>query len=715
MTSAQIGIGRAPRERIATHPPQPVGRRLRAAPRAGMLVDRRRLLQPLADATSLALLVAPAGYGKTTLLRQWAERDGRPFTWMTAGEPNDGSALRDALSRWAEAGRGAVLVVDDAHLLKARASRDALAGAVRESGPEHVLAIASRSDPGLPVGRLRTQDRLVELGPYALAMTEREAAMLLRRAGAPQDPADVAVLHARTEGWPAALHLAALALRDHDATLESFAGDDRFVADYLRDEVLPALTPKQLAFMRRTSILDRLSGPLCDAVVGRDDSAQVLRELARVNVMVTPIDRAEEQFRCHRLLADMLRADLRRIAPAELPSAHRRASLWHERQGDIDRAIDHAIAAGDKDRSDRLLWSVAARYAFGGRVASLEAWLARFSPDEIAVRPELALATAAGRLMLGDGDGAERWMGAAESTIDSARAESRGPMTAGLMAVRAGIARDGIARMAQDAGRAYDLDTADGPWRTLACLLGGTAAQVGGGPDSGRALLEEGARRAGIGAMAVKTLCLAQLAASALERGDRDEGVELAARARAGVVEAGLQTSGACALVFAVSASALAHDGAVDAAQMDAAAATRLLDQGPSIPGWYEAETRLFIARAHLRLSNAEQARELLTQAGRALRALPDATRLQAWLEDAWERSDSFAETSVMGPEMLTTAELRVLRFLPSHLSFREIAVHLHVSANTIKTQAHAVYRKLDASSRSQAVQRARSVGLVDG
>jgi LuxR family maltose regulon positive regulatory protein len=698
---------------LSTAPPRGAG--IARLPR---LVDRRRLLRPLADASSLALLVAPAGYGKTTLLRQWAERDGRTFIWMAAGEQLDeGRELHDALSLWAQAGPGAVLVIDDAHRLETSDSRDALAAAVHESGPDHVVAIASRTDPGLPLGRLRAEGRLVELGSHALAMTEREAAVLLRRAGTPQDPEGVALLCARTEGWSAALHLAALALReseDQPATLESFAGDDRFIADYLRDEVLPALTPEQLSFMRQTSILDRLSGPICDAVVQRDDSAQVLRELALANVMLTAIDRAEEHFRCHRLFADMLRADLRRSAPAELSSAHRRASEWHEGEGDVERAIDHAIAAGDGDLTGRLVWSVAGRYAFGGRAASLEAWLAQFSPDEISVRPELALAAAAGRLMIGDRDEAERWIGAAESTMGGGAGESRASMDAALIAIRAGIARDGIARMAHDADRAYELDTADGPWKALACLLGGVARQLSGDEDRADDLLQEGVRRAGSNAKPVRALCLAHLAARALARDDREEGVALAARARTDIVAAGLQDSATCALVFAVSAAALADDGAVSAARLDADNALRLLDRLPSISPWYDAETRLLLAGAQLRLSDGEQARTLLSQAARVLRGLPDATQLHAWLADAWERSDSFAERSA-GPVMLTTAELRVLRFLPSHLSFREIALCLHVSANTIKTQAHSVYRKLDASSRSQAVLRARSVGLVDG
>ena len=213
----------------------------------------------------------------------------------------------------------------------------------------------------------------------------------------------------------------------------------------------------------------------------------------------------------------------------------------------------------------------------------------------------------------------------------------------------------------------------------------------------------------------IRVLCLAQSSVMAFERGDRDTGADLASRACDEVERAGLADEPASALAFAVCAFAHAHEGPVDVARGAADDARRLLAATEESAPWFDAEVRVVLARAELRLSDAAAARALLVEASRALRPVPETTAVHAWIDDTWERADTFAAGRLGGPSTLTTAELRVLRFLPSHLSFREIAARLHVSANTVKTQAHAVYRKLYASSRSEAVARAREVGLIDG
>ena len=184
--------------------------------------------------------------------------------------------------------------------------------------------------------------------------------------------------------------------------------------------------------------------------------------------------------------------------------------------------------------------------------------------------------------------------------------------------------------------------------------------------------------------------------------------------ARRCVAEHGLEGHPTSALALAVSAFAHAHGGRVDAARRDLADARRLLTSLASAPPWFTAEIHVALARVELRLSDSAAARDLLTSAGRLLRQCPDAVAIRAAIDDAWERSDTFAAGAIAGVSVLTTAELRVLRMLPSHMPLREIAGRLHVSLNTVKTQAHAVYRKLDATSRSEAVSRAHAVGLID-
>jgi LuxR family maltose regulon positive regulatory protein len=277
------------------------------------------------------------------------------------------------------------------------------------------------------------------------------------------------------------------------------------------------------------------------------------------------------------------------------------------------------------------------------------------------------------------------------------------------------LAPDGVGRMGRDAAHGYELDADDGPWRAVACLLGGAAHHLRGERERAAAVLDEGAQRAARRAPAIEALCLAQLALLALEQADWEQGAALADRAAETIRETAFAGSPPSTLVHAAAAFARAHRGRIDEARQDVAAARRLLARDADYAPWYGAQTRIALARAELRLSNAAETRALLAEASRLLRRTPDATVLQTWIDDAWARADAFAAAAVRGPSTLTTAELRVLRFLPSHLSFREIAARLHVSANTVKTQAHAVYRKLDSSSRSEAVARARDIGLVDG
>jgi LuxR family maltose regulon positive regulatory protein len=288
-------------------------------------------------------------------------------------------------------------------------------------------------------------------------------------------------------------------------------------------------------------------------------------------------------------------------------------------------------------------------------------------------------------------------------------------VTAGAGVIRAAIARDGVDAMSRDAARAAAAATEHGPWRSFARLLEGSGHSLAGRPDEAAACLDEGARGAGITAPLVRSLCLAQLAFIALESGDAEDAAALAARGLAAIEGTAAGAEPPAALTFAVSGLVLATRGQLDAARRDIEEATNRLELLPDVAPWYGALARVALARAELRLSDAGRARRLLTEASRLVRRTPGATALQAWVDDAWAQADDYAAGPVACPSVLTRAELRVLRLLPSHLSFREIAARLHVSANTIKTQAHAVYRKLDASSRSQAVANARAMGLLDG
>ncbi len=716
------------------------------------LVARDRLVDRLVHARSrpAALLLAPAGYGKTTLLADWAASDDRPFAWVTLTEAErdplrllstiagaleaiepvgweifealssgrhdaPAVALRRLTRALGRKERPFVLAIDDLHVLPARELRPVLQAIWRTLPAGAQLAVASRGDAGLPVGRLRAHRTSTELRAPDLALTRSEAAALLRMAGLDLERQDVLMLLRRTEGWPAGLYLAALSLSDQgrEGRPDGFGGDDRFVADYVREELLTGLPPKRLEFLRRTSILDRLSAPLCDAVVGRSDSAAELEALARANVPLAVLDRNRTEYRYNPLFADVLRAELRRLEPGGDAALHRRASAQLHKQGDTDAALQHAIDGGDLPRAGRLLWGSALDRLARGRDDVVWAALERFTHDQLLQTPLLALATAGASLARGRLDEASGWTAVAAAAQASDDAARRDPVGAGVALLRAWIGHAGVGQIATDAARAETLLEARSPWQPLAGFLRGVALHLEGDREAPR-ILEEAGHRAAAGAPLVHALCLAQLALEAMDRGDAERGGVLASRARAQVERSDLQDSPLVALVFAASASLRAGRDQSSEAAADLKHSLDLLARFTDPSPWYEAECRLALADAAAGLNGAPIATELLERAEGALRRVPDAPVLSGRLAETRGRIERSASAGAAVEWTLTGAELRVLSYLPSHLCFREIAQRLHVSPNTVKTHARAIYRKLGVSCRGDAVECARGAGLVE-
>ena len=712
-------------------------------------VPRERLLGRLRDARNMpvALIVAPAGYGKSTLLSQWAARDGRAFAWVTLDDAdNDPSNLLSALALALDAvepvGSGVfealgsqrpnrvtvalqrlakslvrrtlpvVLALDDAHVLRTPESRAVVTAISHTAGPYLQLALASRSDAALPVGRLRAQGSSVEVRAEDLAMTRSEASLLLRVAGLHLPSEQVLTLARRTEGWPAGLYLAALALReqcgDHPE-IEKFAGDDRFVTEYVREEVLADLAPVELEFLTRTSVLDCLSAPLCDAILGREDSADMLPRLARSNVLLVPLDRRDCSYRYHGLFGEVLRAELRRREPGREAELHRRASAWCAMHGETDKAIEHAIDGRAIERAASLLWNSALQHAARGHHRIVSDSLDRFLDDELADTPLLALVAAGTALTAGNLYEAERWASLASRARDKAAV-----VQAGVALIDAGIGRRGMAEIDSNAAHAEELLDESSPWRPLCALFRGVALHLMGNAHEARGRLEEGAHRAAASAPMVQALCLAQLALLTADEDDLQRATTLAERGAAQIRRAGLDGCPMVALPFAVLGELRSRRGEVDQATNDLRQAFELLRRISDPSHWYDAECRILLARATLRLGGPAGAADLLAEAERALARTPDARLLGEWLTEASMHVER-ALTSTPGVEWsLTAAEIRVLRYLPSHFSFREIAERLYVSPNTVKTHARGIYRKLGVDSRGHAVDRAHGAGLLE-
>ena len=723
--------------------------KIRPTPLRRQLVPRERLVQRLLDAQDVpvALIVAPAGYGKTTVLSQWSERDERAFAWVNLdADDNDPRKLLSAIALALDAvepigwevfealtgerpdaaevalgrlGRSLgrrevplVLALDNVHALRTRESRRVVTAIWQVFGAGLQLALTSRSDAVLPVGRLRAHGNSVEVRAEDLAMTRSEASALLHLAGIELESEHALTLARRTEGWPAGLHLAALSLREQGGdrpAVDQFAGDDRFVADYVREELLEGLPPAQLAFLTRTSILERLSAPLCDAVLERRDSADVLPRLARSNALLAPLDRRDSSYRYHELFAKVLQAELRRLEPGRDAELHRRASAWCAEHDEMERAIGHAIDGHDVERAGRLLWEMSLPQAARGRHAAIWGWLDRFTDAQLADTPLLALAAAGTSLVAGNLYEAERWTALAGGT-----AEDPDVVRAGVALMRAGIGRCGAAEIGESAALAGELLGRASAWRPVCRFLQGVALHLSGERGGALEQLQEGAHRAAASAPLVQALCLAQLALLAAEEDGVERATTLADRATAQLRRCGLEQCPMAALPMAVSAELRATQGHVTEATSECREALRLLTRIIDPSPWYDAECRIVLARATARLNGPAAAGELLDGAGRALDRTPDATVVREWLDGAIGAVDLALAITGDADWSLTTAELRVLRYMPSHLSFREIADRLYVSPNTVKTHARGIYRKLGVSSRGNAVDRARGAGLVD-
>jgi LuxR family transcriptional regulator, maltose regulon positive regulatory protein len=717
------------------------------------LVARYSLVDRLRDSAAdpIIYVAAPAGYGKTTLMAHWADADERPFAWVSLDvRDNDPVALLTyvalALNRVEPLGgpvfsalsaqkpvvdgvvlprlgkavatrsKPFVLVLDDAHVLTSPEALDALVVLTRHLPAGSQLALTARSEPTLPLGKLRAGRRLFELGPADLAFAPDEAEILLRGAGIELEPAEVRLITERTEGWPAGLYLAALSLRAHGSVVavESFTGDDRIVADYFRDEVLARLSPGLARFLTRTSVLDRLSAPLCDAILEQTGSASKLHKLERSNLFLVPLDRQRVWYRYHTLFAEMLRARLRDAEPGLELELNARASDWYAEHGEPEEAMRHALAAGNVDQAGDLVWANVVRYRGRGRGPVLLRWLSAFTDEQIAGYPPLALAAAWTSLGVESG-GIERWTAAA------ARGSYEGPLSDGttslesaLALLRATIARDGVTRMGEDAARFTELEAEDSAWWPRACYMEGAAARLSGDTELARPRLEEGERlAAAFGLVTVRAMCLAQLAALAIAEESWSYAAELAKQATDELLRAGLVGIVTVAPVYTISALVHAHQGEVETARAEIRHSRTLIEEDSEVAAWLAVDCRLTLARASLLLADVAAARTLLGEARRIAATAPDLGLLDGALEELTATAAAYSAAGHEGASTLTGAEVRLLHLLPTHLTFGEIGERVHLSRNTVKSQAVSMYRKLDVSSRSDAVERANELGLL--
>ncbi len=729
------------------------GPRRAALPDAGRaaFVQRRRLLSRLQGSSAPLILVnAPSGYGKSVLVEQWAEIDPRPFPVLILGTEHDDPAMLvgsivaaldpiesvqkgvgDALTGPQPDFEGVVLprleatlrdrrvpfvlVLDDFERIGAPEALAVIAAVIGALPSGSQAVIASRTEPALGLGRRRAHREIAEIGPADLVMRDGECQELLSGIGLDLSGSQLATVVERTEGWPVALYLAGLALQRAprlSAAIARFAGDDRIVVDYLREEFLGPMDPERLDFLLRASVLDRLKGDLCDEVLECHGSATRLHDLSRSNMLLVPLDRHDEWFRFHPLFRGMLQSELRRVEPRAEPGLHRRASDWWAAQGDWDRAISHAVEGGAIDRAGELLWMGIPTYATRGRNATLFAWLDRLGEQTVATDASLSLTASYAHITQGNGGLSEYWASVAAGLIEGEEAsEKTTVLQAGMALIEAALARGGVGGIADRTSLAAEMLPDDSPWMAMCRLIEGVGLHLQGQRDEAREKLVDGARRGAVSAPNLQVLNLSQLVLLAVEEGDWTLADMLASQARAQIDRSGLADYPTVALAFAASAVVRSRTGRHEGAADDLRRGRRLLDRLVDFPAWYEAETLICLARTAVRLDDVPAATAMLEGASRRLKATADAVVLSDWIV---ETARSIETVSASAVRDLTPAELRVLRYLPTHLSLSEIAGQAFVSPNTVKSQAQSVYRKLGVSSRREAVEQAREAGLLD-
>ena len=743
-------------------PGRPIIRAKLEAPVPRPRVSRRDLLEHCARSPrKLTLIRAPAGWGKSTLLADWHELDSeeRPFAWV-ALDGGDSDPVRfwtyliHAL-RTLDAAAGevslpllrapranviddvlpslfneltalphpSVLVLDDYHRVTSPDIDEGLSHFLDLLPRTISLVISSRSEPALPLARLRARGELTEIDAQQLRFSDDDAALFLNRLhGLTLDRDDIVRLRELTEGWPAGLYLATLAIReqaDAHEFVEAFAGDHRHVVDYLSSEVLAGLPEETRTFLLETSVLERLSAPVCDAVTGRPGSVTMLRELERSNAFLIPLDMRREWYSYHHLFRELLRHELAIDDPELARDLHRRASVWHRDHDDPSEAIHHATAAGETAEATELILRHWIDFRNDARLETLLAWVDALPPDSVATDPRLCLVRASTLQEVGRINEAEHWLETA------ARGADDDVLQAGPASLASGVAASqsinhyflgdvrGVAETARPA--LHRQETGSGYWRCALLTTFGVAEFLSGRTRSAASLLDDAVilseqshhSLALVHALGWCSLVHAEIGEPA--RADRALAEADALQRR----EPGLANYFGMSMTHVARGERLQREGRFAEADIELTRGAELARGGNAKLDLSYA--LLIHAGVKARLGDRDAAEALLGSAREAASTCVDPGRLTELVAraEARLRLRPGPATAASYDEELSDREVAVLRLLRTDLNQREIGEALFVSFNTVKTHVKSIYRKLDVATRTDAVARARELDLL--
>jgi LuxR family maltose regulon positive regulatory protein len=696
-------------------------------------------------------VTAPAGYGKSTLLAQWALAEDRRVAWVSLDRYDDDPALLLTLLASAYArvspgsagliadmggiglsvlGRAAprlasvfrtspvpfVLMLDDLHELRSPACHDALGVVISGIPQGSQLVAASRSEqPHLP--RLRASGDALELMAGHLALDAAGAEQIFSQAHVSLTPELAAAVTERTEGWPAGLYLAAVIANDSNGEAPMVSGDDRYVADYLYRESLVRLPGSAQRFLRRTAVLDQLCAPLCDALLGESGSQERLRGLEASSLFLIPLDRRREWYRYHALFREFLLGELRRIEPDAVMKLHLRAADWYESNGSPAMALEHLLNTTERDRCVQLATELALPTYQAGQMSTLQRWYRAIGDANIERYPPLAVLRCWAAVLTGDTAGAQRWAALVEAaSFDGAPADGSASFASARAMLRAVMCAAGPEQAVADASFAVAQEPPWSAWRDQALCLCAEAHLLTGDVDQAGALFAESFTvAAAAGNTDVIVLSESELALLAMDRGRWAEAAGLVEVALAAIDDARMHDYATSVLAFAAAARLAVHRGDLMEANRELTRAMRARPSLTFATPFLAVRLRLQLAKVYWAIAGYSTARHLLREIDDILFRRP---ALGALLDDVSEFRRIVTSSAQRGPaggSPLTPAELRLIPYLQTHLTIGEIGERLFLSRNTVNSEVSSIYRKLGVSSRSGAVNQATAAGLLGG
>ena len=729
-------------------------------------VQRRRVSRPellelcTGPPRKLTLIRAPAGWGKSTLLADWHAlvSETRPFAWVALdADDNDPvrfwtylihalrtldrsagevslpmlraprvSVVNDVLpalcNELTALPDHVVLVLDDYHLVGNPEIDEGLSFLLEHLPRTLELVLSSRTEPALPLARLRARGELAEVDAQRLRFSDEEAELFLNDLhGLNLDRRDVIRLRELTEGWAAGLYLATLTIRGRESAhdfIEAFAGDNRHVVDYLSSEVLAGLSEEMRGFLLETSVLERLCAPLCDAVTERPGSVLTLHELERSNSFLIPLDTKREWYCYHHLFRELLRRELTLAGPDDARTLHHRASVWHRAHGDPSEAIHHATAAGDIADASELILRHWIEFRNEARLETLLAWLDGLPPETVPGDARLCLVRASTLQEVGLIAEADQWLEAA------ARGAAGGALMAGPASVASGVAAcqainhyflGDTGGIAETARPALELEEAGSDyWRSALLTTFGVSVFLGGEGRIASELLDEAVTsslQSGHSLALIHALGWCAVVHAAI--GESDRAHQLLDDTDALLRQTGLTAY--CGLSMADVARGKLLEGQGRLREADEA-----LAQGIELARRGDAKFDLsygLLTHAEVKggLGDRRAAKDMLQEARHAVEACADPGVLPELVARVERRLRLVSNRATRTPyeEDLSDRELAVLRLLATDLTQREIGEALYVSFNTVKTHVRSIYRKLSVATRPDAVSRARELRLL--